>query len=158
MTNITKTIQKNVHKLVKVAGFPNEMNMFITSSFNASYLLNQIFTIEDLDLHGREYFIVLGLNRRNKVVVYDIVSQGGMTSTCVDIRAVFSTLITHASHSCIISHNHPSGNRLPSEQDKSLTRKLVKAGEILDIPVLDHIIIAAGEDNSYFSFSDEGIL
>jgi DNA repair protein RadC len=68
---------------------------------------------------------------------------------------VFAAAIKANASSIILSHNHPSGNLMPSEQDKRLTQRMVEAGRLLDIPVIEHIIIT---EEGYFSFADEGIL
>ena len=74
----------------------------------------------------------------------------------MDIRLLFAVLLKSLTTAVILAHNHPSGTLRPSEADKSLTRKIISAGELLDIKVLDHLII--NPDGKYFSFSDEGII
>ena len=106
-------------------------------------------------LEFREEFLILLLNRANHVLGWFKVSEGGATGTVVDPKIVFSVALKCMAHAIILCHNHPSGNRNPSEADLRLTAKLKKGGELLDIAVLDHIIIIP---DSYFSFSDEGIL
>lgn len=102
-----------------------------------------------------EQFKILLLDRSNKVLGICEISSGGISGTVVDAKLVFvAALKAHASK-IILCHNHPSGNLKPSSQDISLTRNLEKAGEFLDIPVLDHIIITM---ESYYSFADEGLL
>jgi len=71
------------------------------------------------------------------------------------IRMIFKSALEHHAHALILVHNHPSGNRKPSEADLKLTKNLKEAGKILEVPVLDHVIFA---EHSYFSFADEGIL
>ncbi|WP_439487218.1 JAB domain-containing protein [Algoriphagus sp.] len=81
------------------------------------------------------------------------ISKGGTAGTVVDAKLVFATALKGAAQSLVISHNHPSGNLLPSEQDKRLTQRLVELGKALDLPVLDHIIVTV---DGYYSFADEG--
>ena len=103
-----------------------------------------------------EEFKVLLLNRANKVLGVVCVSSGGMTGTIVDVRLVFGAALKGAATSLILSHNHPSGNLKPSVADLTLTRKLVEAGKVLDLPVLDHIILTP--EGAYKSFADEGLI
>ncbi|HNP32691.1 MAG TPA: DNA repair protein RadC [Flavobacterium sp.] len=101
-----------------------------------------------------EEFWVLYLNNSNKIIYKSQLSKGGITGTVVDVRLIFKTALEHNATSVILSHNHPSGKLQASDADKEITKKLKKAGEQLDIKVLDHIIIT---ENGYFSFQDEGI-
>jgi DNA repair protein RadC len=83
------------------------------------------------------------------------ISRGGTTGTVVDVKLVFSVALKCNASSIIISHNHPSGNLNPSESDKVMTEKLRKAGDYLDIKLLDHIIVTK---HGFFSFADEGLI
>ncbi|WP_339881165.1 JAB domain-containing protein [uncultured Algoriphagus sp.] len=102
-----------------------------------------------------EDFKVMLLSRANRVLGIVTISSGGTAGTVVDIKLVYAAAIKSNSSSVIIAHNHPSGNMRPSEQDKRLTQRIKQAGNILDIPVLDHVIITA---DGYYSFADEGEL
>lgn len=102
-----------------------------------------------------EHFYLLLLSRSNQVIRKHLISQGGTTGTVVDSKIVFKIALEHLAQSIILVHNHPSGNLMPSEQDKRLTARLVKIGRELDLPVLDHLIFT---DVGYFSFADDGIL
>ncbi len=103
-----------------------------------------------------EEFWVLMLNRANEVIARRPVSQGGITGTVVDVRIIFKEVLeTKKAVSIIVAHNHPSGNLHPSQHDLSITKKIVDAGKLLDINVLDHIIIT---QTGYYSFGDEGNL
>lgn len=113
------------------------------------YLAPKLF---DLD---HEEFHILLLSRSHKIKEDICISKGGISGTVVDQRLIFKPAIEKLASSIILCHNHPSGTLRPSEQDKRLTQKLIKAGTILDIPVLDHIIFT---DEGYFSFADEGLL
>ena len=101
-----------------------------------------------------EEFWVLYLNNANKVLSKSQQGKGGITGTVADIRLIFKFAFELGATALILCHNHPSGNLKPSEADKKLTDKLKAAGQTLDIPVLDHVIIT---ENSYFSFADEDI-
>jgi DNA repair protein RadC len=84
-----------------------------------------------------------------------MVSQGGISGTVIDVRLILKTAIEKLASSIILCHNHPSGTLEPSDADKKITDKLKKAGELMDIPVLDHVIIGR---NKHYSFADEGQL
>jgi len=98
---------------------------------------------------------MLLLNRANKVLGIFEVSTGGQAGTVLDPKLIFATALKASAASFIISHNHPSGSLKPSEADISITRKLVEAGKLLDLFVLDHIIITK---EGYYSFGDEGLI
>jgi DNA repair protein RadC len=102
-----------------------------------------------------EYFYCVFLNRANKVLAIELISQGGMTATVVDQRVIFRKALLNKATSIILSHNHPSGNNQPSEQDIQLTKNIKKSGDILDIRILDHVIISG---NLHYSFADQGII
>lgn len=102
-----------------------------------------------------ETAVVIGLSRANKVRTIFRVSTGGTTGTVIDPKLVFSRLLLDNCSAFVLSHNHPSGSTRPSASDISLTKNFVKAGKVLDIPCLDHLIVTA---DSYFSFADNRLL
>jgi DNA repair protein RadC len=102
-----------------------------------------------------EHFIVLYLNRANRVTGYDTLSEGGINGTVVDPRLVFKKAVENAAVQIILCHNHPSGNLNPSSADKHLTEKLKEGGKFLDITVMDHIIVS---ETGFYSFADDGLL
>lgn len=126
----------------------------IVSSRQAFEILMQVFDPNKIE--HKEFFFVLFLNMANRLLGSMQVSEGGITGTVADIRNIFQGALLANATSIILSHNHPSGNLVPSEADKFLTRKLADAGNVLEIPVKDHLIITAF--NEYFSFADEGLL
>ncbi|WP_300435427.1 JAB domain-containing protein [Christiangramia sp.] len=126
----------------------------ITSSVNAAELLFDMWNKDQIGL--QECFKVMLLNNSNRVKGIFEVSTGGITGTLVDLRILFAVVLKSLSCSVILSHNHPSGTLKPSEADKRLTEKIKKAGELLDIKILDHLILTP--DGDYFSFADEGRL
>lgn len=103
----------------------------------------------------RERFIVFWLNSANKVIGFEIVSEGTLNSSVVHPREVFRGAIVATCANIIVAHNHPSGNNEPSNEDILLTRKLVEAGKIIDISVYDHIIFA---ENTYTSFVEKRLI
>lgn len=122
----------------------------ITSSTSVYEVMQPI--IGDLN---HEEFWILYLNNSNKVLQKKRLSQGGITGTLVDVRLTYKTALEIGATAVILAHNHPSGTLKPSQPDINLTKKLKRAGESLDIKVLDHLIVT---QKSYFSFADEGIL
>ena len=102
-----------------------------------------------------EAFYILLLNRANKVIREIQISEGGFSGTVADPKKIFKMALEQNASAIILCHNHPSGNIKPSDADIKLTHKLKNAGEMLDLPVIDHIIL--GEEN-YYSFADENTL
>ena len=101
-----------------------------------------------------EEFWVLFLNNSNKILFKTQLSKGGMTGTMVDVRIVFKIAFEQNATAIILVHNHPSGKLQASDADIQITKKIKTAGQQLDIPVLDHIIVT---ESGYYSFADEGI-
>jgi len=122
----------------------------ISSSKYAFDLLQPLLS----DKPYEEFWIIL-LNRANKILGQKMISEGGMSGTVVDPKKIFKMALEHHACGIILGHNHPSGNIQPSESDRRITQKLLDAGKLLEIAVLDHIILA---DNQYYSFSDEGAI
>jgi len=106
------------------------------------------------DLQHEEFWVLL-LNRANRIIGREQISAGGMASTVVDPKIVFQRALEGKACGIIMCHNHPSGNLQPSQADIALTKSLRKAGEILDIHVMDHLIIA---EKGYYSFVDQGMM
>ncbi len=105
----------------------------------------------------QEQFIIIYLNRANTVLGAHQLFTGGLTGTIADIRLIMGIALKSLACGIIISHNHPSGQLIPSEADKTLTSKVGKACEIMDIKLYDHIIVSPYE-GSYYSFADEGLI
>lgn len=130
---------------------PYNQRQKISNSQGAYEILTNLFPENTMDY--RETFIVLYLNRANQVLGYSVISQGGTSSTTVDIKMVIQTALL-ANASCImLAHNHPSGNLRPSSDDNRITNRIIEAARLFDITVLDHIIIT---NESYYSFTDNG--
>ncbi len=102
-----------------------------------------------------EMFWAIYLNRAHTVIKIQQISQGGVSGTLVDPKLVFKHALDHLASALILVHNHPSGQLKPSEADIRLTKKLLTAGRLMEIPVIDHLIFT---NSGYFSFADEGIL
>jgi len=102
-----------------------------------------------------EEFKILLLNRSNRVLGSYLLSRGGVSATVIDLKLVFAIALKSVASSIILVHNHPSGNLNPSIQDIDITKKIVDAGKLLDVAVLDHLIVTS---ESYYSFKDEGMI
>ncbi len=98
-----------------------------------------------------EKFYLLLLDNKNKVMDEMQISEGSLTCAVVHPREVFAPAVTHHAAAILVAHNHPSGDPRPSDEDRELTRALVKSGELLGIPVLDHVVIG---DGRYYSFKE----
>lgn len=106
------------------------------------------------DLDHEEFWIVF-LNGGCRVKGCERLFSGGWDVTSVDVRMIFRRLLELKASAFVIAHNHPSGNMCPSRQDLDLTRKIQKAGQLLDLSLLDHIIVSM---DNYYSFADENML
>jgi DNA repair protein RadC len=126
-------------------------NHQIRSSADASTLLHTF--LADVD---REYFVIILLNRKNRVIGVNTVSVGSLTASIVHPREVFKGAILSNAASIICGHNHPSTDCQPSKEDRAITARLVEAGKLLGISILDHVVI--GGEGRYFSFADENLL
>lgn len=105
---------------------------------------------------AHEEFWVLILNRANKVLGKERISAGGLSGTVVDTKKLYQKVLNYDRvNSIILFHNHPSGNLSPSQADLDVTKKILDAGKLLDIKVLDHLIVAGPK---YMSFADEGYI
>ena len=116
--------------------------------------LYKIFSQYLSDLQTEEFWAIF-LDQKNHVIYKTQISKGGISGTLVDVRVIFRIAIEHFATSVVVAHNHPTGNLTPSQPDISITRRIKEAGDLLDIKLLDHLIIG---ENSFFSFSEQGLL
>ncbi|MFY7758312.1 MAG: JAB domain-containing protein [Flavobacterium stagni] len=100
-----------------------------------------------------EKFYCIYLNRANRVIRIELLSLGGISSTVVDIRLLMKRALDLCASAILVAHNHPSGNLVPSDEDIELTNKIKRAGDFLDIRLIDHLIVF---ENQYYSLADEG--
>lgn len=122
----------------------------ITSSADAYGVLAQYL----LDLDYEAFWIIL-LDIKGKVLKCMCISEGGWNDTSIDIRKIFKAALEFNASSLILAHNHPSGETEPSKEDIATTRRIIEAGKLMSIKILDHIIIG---NCKYLSMLDEGIL
>jgi DNA repair protein RadC len=169
--NLNKLAKFSVKELQKVKGIGEAKAISIVSALElgrrrkesefsekikitCSNDIYQLMRPELLDLPKEEFWIIL-LNRANALIKKEQVSSGGISGTVADPKIIFKAALEQFASSIILIHNHPSGNLKPSRADLNLTKKMKHAGELLEIPVLDHIIFG---DEGYLSFADDGIL
>jgi DNA repair protein RadC len=122
----------------------------ISTSRNAYDIFRSVLT----DKPYEEFWIIM-LNKANKVLKKCNISEGGISGTVVDPKKIFKIALDNHACSIILGHNHPSGVVTPSEADQRITKKLVDAGILLEITVLDHLILA---NDGFYSFADDGAL
>ena len=128
----------------------------VTNPQTVQGVLSKVLNSENEVDRMKEHFWVIGLSTRNAIQYIDLVSLGTLNASLVHPREVFRFSILKAVSSIILSHNHPSGNAEPSEEDMKITRRLVEAGKIIGIEVLDHIVI--GDRDNFYSFKERGII
>lgn len=103
----------------------------------------------------KEHFVILCLNARRQLVHQETVSIGTLSASLVHPREVFGPAIRHSAAAVVCVHNHPSGDPTPSAEDRDVTRRLQRAGELLGIPLADHVVVSA---EAFFSFREHGLL
>lgn len=132
---------------------PKDQRIKIGSSRDINDILHFIYDQDEVEY--KEVFYVVLMNQSNEVLGIKKISEGGLSGAVVDPKMIFQVALKGNAASIILSHNHPSGNLKPSEADRSITRKLVEGGKILQLPILDHIIFTPF---GYTSFADEGLM
>ena len=135
-----------------------ENKLPIISSNNISGILQKIHecNFDEID-REKEVFYTVHLNSRNKITLIEVVSIGTLTSSLVHPREVFRRAVTNGTAKIIISHNHPSGEVDPSDDDIKITKRLIEAGKIIGIELLDHIVFNH-LDKDYYSFKDKKLI
>lgn len=110
----------------------------------------------ELSTCDREVFCVINIKTTGEPIHLNVVSVGTLNASLISSREVFKSSILCNAYGIIALHNHPSGDCTPSHDDIAISQKLLRAGELLDIPLLDHIIVAGGSNN-YYSFNNHNI-
>jgi DNA repair protein RadC len=126
--------------------------MKITNANDSSEFIKQFYQ-GDIEIY--ESFFLLLLNNANQTIGYAKISQGGVTSTVVDVKIIAKYVVDSLATGIILAHNHPSGNLTPSSADINTTNKVKEAMKIFDVAVLDHIILTA---DSFYSFANDGLI
>lgn len=114
----------------------------------------EYFYMRMADIEHEQFWVML-LNPANKVIKLAKVSDGGINGTSADPKRIFKIALENNATAMMLCHNHPSGNVLPSDHDKVLTRNIINGGKLFEIKILDHIIIGI---DKYFSFADSGLI
>lgn len=142
---------------IQVSYIPNREMLGIQKITNSKESFNVFWPIFSQEtIHLREEFVILYLNRGHRVLGYFKAFVGGNSSVICDVKIILAVALKGMASSIILSHNHPSGNSAPSEQDLRLTRRVKNACKEVDIELLDHLII--GSNGDYTSLADEGLL
>lgn len=148
-------VKDNELKVVNIR-LVKEPSLYSTEPIkNPQDVLNMV--ARELASYDREVFAILNLKTNGQVINLNICSVGTLDASMVSPREVFKSSILSNAGAFIAIHNHPSGNLSPSSEDKETTKRLQKCGELLDIKMLDHIIVA-GESGEMFSFQQEGLM
>jgi len=169
--NIKAISEATIEELSKIKGIGLAKAAQIKASFELGKRQELEIELDDLDIKkpqdvvkairariqdkAKEHFKLILLNTRNKIIGISTVSIGTLNTSLVHPREVFKDAIMHNAASVVLAHNHPSGDIEPSENDLTITKRLVEAGKILGIEVLDHIIVTKA---GFFSFKEKGLL
>ena len=132
-----------------------EQKIKLANSDDVFTVMQDILIRENFIDREKEYFWIIGLNLRSKILFIELVSLGSVKATTVEPMNVFRVSVLKGAVKVILVHNHPSGELTPSDSDKSLTDRLIQVGKILAIKVIDHLIIST---ESYLSFADIGLM
>lgn len=111
--------------------------------------------LKDIREHKKEHFVIFFLDSRNQEIKREVISVGSLNANLVHPREVFEPAVKNLAAQVILAHNHPSGDTEPSEDDLEINKRLVEAGKILGIEVIDHIIVTKDE---FLSFKDRGLI
>ena len=117
--------------------------------------MRAVLNTEDEIDRDKEHFWVFQLDARNRIKALELVSLGTLTRSLVHPREVFTRAVLNRCNAILIAHNHPSGASEPSDEDIEITKRLIEAGDILDISLLDHVIIAG---DGFVSMKQEGFI
>ena len=166
----TGTLQETFDNPKNISGIGKrkELAVFAVREISKRYLQKQpppstihgpedaaVYARQQLSMETKEHFCILLLNTKNRVIGWHVISIGSLTASVVHPREVFAPAIVHHAASIILVHNHPSGDPSPSREDIAVTQRLVKAGKIVDIPPIDHIIIGS---SNFVSMKEKGLL
>jgi DNA repair protein RadC len=125
----------------------------ISTSLDAFQVLLQLYDDDTVDYKETAY--ALFLNKANNTIGWMKISEGGTSATIIDQKIIFATALKCNASGIILSHNHPSGQLIASDEDRKMTDRIVSIGFILGIEVLDHVIVCR---SGYYSMSDEGLM
>jgi DNA repair protein RadC len=130
-------------------------NLRVLNSDDVYFIMQRVLLRENKIRRNREHFWTIGLDNANKILYIELVSIGGTNKTIAEPIQVFRVGVLKGAVKMILVHNHPAGNLEPGTHDKDITDRLIQAGIILDIKVIDHLIIT---EKTYRSFADTGLM
>lgn len=133
----------------------NEEKIKILNGDDLYGIMQRVLLREEKIDRNKEHFWIIGLENNNRMLFIELVSLGSVNTTIAEPMEVFSFALQKQAVKIILVHNHPSGELLPSEQDKDQTDRFIQVGIIVNVPVLDHFIIS---ERSYYSFEVSGLL
>lgn len=147
LTDLQRTKIQVLEKIIIDFSKENNSGEKITSANHVAKIM-----MPKIGINKKEHFYSIMLDTKNKIIEMDEISKGSLTATVVHPREVFKEAILASANSIILCHNHPSGDPSPSIEDMHMTQRLKKAGELIGITVLDHIIVGS---TKYFSFKED---
>ena len=156
----TKKCPKPKHRNVYVKRFGVVEETSVSYLYNRSLVYsaqvaNVCREVLKIDTYSSEVFIVVAVDKKLIINGVTIVTQGVLDSTLVHPREIFQAAIMHNAHGIFVAHNHPSGDPTPSQEDFDVTNRLIKAGDVVGIQVIDHIIIGSEKHSPpHFSIRD----
>ncbi|GAB7306666.1 RadC family protein [Enterococcus gallinarum] len=145
---------EKVYEIVKVKQEINVKENFAPLKLTSSYSIASWLQVE-IGMDTQENLVLLCLDTKNNVTCYSIVHRGTINQSIVHPRDIFQRAILSNATRILLAHNHPSGNPTPSEADNIVTKRIEQAGELMGIPLLDHIIVGYDE---YFSYKENSML
>ena len=134
----------------RIAACPREERRVISTSADIADVV-----MEKMRYYRKEHFVCMLINVKGEIIEESCISIGDLCSSVTHPREVFVDAVRRSAGSVVFIHNHPSGDPTPSEADVATTKRLIEAGQILGIPVLDHIVIGDGE---YVSMKAKGLI
>ena len=147
-----KTI--NIISALELGRRQDEFNLKSNKIITCSKDVYEFMRAELMDIQHEEFWIIL-LKRNNEIIAKKQISKGGVSGTLVDPKIVFKHALDRQASILVLIHNHPSGNINASQTDINLTKKIKKAGDLLDISIIDHIIYT---NAGYYSFVDHSLV
>ena len=147
-----KTI--NIISALELARRQDEFNLKSNKIITCSKDVYEFMRAELMDIQHEEFWIIL-LKRNNEIIAKKQISKGGISGTLVDPKIVFKHALDRQASTLVLIHNHPSENINASQTDINLTKKIKKAGDLLDISIIDHIIYT---NAGYYSFVDHSLV
>lgn len=169
--SLQELLNVSANELQQISGIGKAKSATIKAAFELSRRIAQVGNGEKYCIRGpksaadylipllrfkqQENFVVLLLDAKNQIIRYSRIHIGTANASLVHPRDIFKKAISHSAVHCIIAHNHPSGDVTPSREDIAVTERIIEAGKIVGIEIIDHIIVG---NNNYLSFKKEGLM